>query len=176
MPPSFEVEESMPKITFEADFDEKNVYYEDSRCAMFCRAPWEQDGDVPVDPDTGTCIKFWSWDQEMEHKSIKRFIGKRVRITVEVVSILDQIVEAVEKHAGLGFEIGDRVRFSCKRGNCTYARWNRESQGTQVVGLDITECRSIKVNFFISGSGERYEWFRPDELEKLSVLDKLAEV
>ncbi len=167
----------MPRITFEADFDEKNVYYEDSRCAMFCRAPWEQDGDVPVDPDTGTCIKFWSWDEEREHKSIKRFIGKRVRITVEVVSVLDQIVEAVDESHGIGFELGEKVRFVDK-GNTTMGSFRNKRAGDSisVVGLDLSEIRSVKVAFFIPGSGQLFDWLMPRELEKLTVLDKLANI
>jgi len=92
----------MPKITFEADFDESEVKFEDGKCALLwnLRKDWETTGDTPDDPENGTCVKFWSWDETKEHKSIKRFIGKRVRITVEVVSVLDMIVEAVEESDG----------------------------------------------------------------------------
>jgi len=170
----------MPKITFEGFFDEKHVKKEDSGQALIWdHHGYEIEGDAREDSDDpGTTVRFWSWDEEREHKSIKRFIGKRVRITVEVVSILDQIVEAVENDTthGLGFEIGDRVRFSCKRGNTVHALWNKRSQGIRVVGLDVTVSKSVKVNFFISGSGMSADWVRPDELEKLNILDKLAEI
>ena len=84
----------MPKITFEAEFDEKHVKFEDSKQALIWdHHGYEIDGDEPEEADAGASVKFWSWDENCEHKSIKRFIGKRVRVTVEVVSILDQLAE-----------------------------------------------------------------------------------
>ena len=168
----------MPKITFEADMDENHLRLEDGGAALMWQPPFVEAGDVPLDPENGTCVKFWSWDDNKKHESFKRFIGRRVRITVEVASVLDRIVEAIDDDAGhgLGFELGENVRFSCKGGNKTHARWNREADHIRVVGLDVTERQSIKINFFICGSGECYDWVRPDELEKLNVLDKLAEI
>jgi hypothetical protein len=86
----------MPKITFEADMTEDTFKYEDGGCAMIWRPEFAEAGDVPLDPEKGTCIRFWSWDETKKHESIKRFMGKRVRITVELASVLDQIVEATE--------------------------------------------------------------------------------
>lgn len=84
----------MPKITFEADMDERTLKREDSGCALIWERPaFEIDGDEPTTPDAGTLVRFWSWDESKEHESFKRFIGKRVRITVEVVSVLDLLAE-----------------------------------------------------------------------------------
>jgi hypothetical protein len=168
----------MPEITFEADFDEKHVKYEDGKCALIWNhGGWDQRGDDPDNSEVGTCLKFWSWDESKEHKSIKRFIGKRVRITVEVASVLDQIVEAVEDDTGLGFEIGEKVRFREKSSKSMGAIRNRSAGNTiNVVGLDVSSRQSVKVGYFIPGSGQLYDWFDPRDIEKLSVLDKLAEV
>ena len=169
----------MPRITFEADFDEKHVKFEDGKQALIWdHRGYEIVGDVSEESDEGgTTVKFWSWDETREHKSIKRFIGKRVRITVEVASILDQIVEAVDDDSGhgLGFEIGEKVRFVSKvKGSIAEMR-NSRATHIQVVGLDVTERRSIKINWH-AGDGECYEWFDPRDIEKLGVLDKLAEI
>ena len=84
----------MPKITFEADFDEKHVKAEDGGSALIWdHHGYEIEGDEAEETGVGTTVKFWSWDETLEHKSIRRFIGKRVRITVEVVSVLDQLAE-----------------------------------------------------------------------------------
>ena len=87
----------MPKITFEADMDDRYLHHEDGGCAYIWEPEFEIDGEEPADADAGTMVKFWSWDDAKEHRSFKRFVGKRVRITVEVVSILDQVVEALEE-------------------------------------------------------------------------------
>ena len=75
----------------------------------------------------------------------------------------------------LGFEIGEKVRFVCKGKGSVSEMRNRRSTHIRVVGLDISEHRSIKVNYFFPGSGECYEWFASDELEKLTVLDRIVE-
>jgi len=87
----------MPKIVYEADFDEKHVNYEDGKQALI----WDHDGyeiigDLPEVADCGTSVKFWSWDESRKHESIKRFIGKRVRVTVEAINVLDQLAEIPE--------------------------------------------------------------------------------
>jgi len=85
----------MPKITFEADMNEKDIRKDDGGLALIWEPEFDEAGDDPVDPDNGTQIEFSSWDDAKKHESFKRFIGKRVRITVEVCSVLDQIVEAI---------------------------------------------------------------------------------
>lgn len=87
----------MPKIVFEADFREDQVKYEDGKQALL----WDHDGfeilgDLPESADCGSAVKFWSWDDHRKHESIKRFIGKRVRITVEVINVLDRLAEIPE--------------------------------------------------------------------------------
>lgn len=76
---------------------------------------------------------------------------------------------------GLPFEIGDSVRFTalCEAGSFR----NKRSRGRiHVVGLDISDRHSIKVAYFVPGSGQLYAWVTEEEIRKLSVIERLAAV
>lgn len=39
----------------------------------------------PTDTDNGMFIRIQSWDEQLEHKEFKKFVGKKVRITIETI-------------------------------------------------------------------------------------------
>ena len=67
------------KFIFEEKFDDENAMLsvEDSGCAMI--------GDVCDNEDSGMFIRIQSWDETKEHKDFKSLIGKKIRVTIEVV-------------------------------------------------------------------------------------------
>jgi len=90
----------MPKLIFEADMEDKDVRSDDGGLALIWEPEFEiEDGDLPLDPENGTQIEFSSWDDHRDHRSFRRFIGKRVRITVEVTNVLDRLSEISDADA-----------------------------------------------------------------------------
>ena len=69
----------MRKFIFEDMFDEKNamIEKEDGGCAMIAT--------ISDDDETGVFIRVQSWDDNKEHEDFKSLIGKKVRITIEVI-------------------------------------------------------------------------------------------
>lgn len=77
----------------------------------------------------------------------------------------------------LPFEIGDQAKFTGARtGSMAEMRNRRAVCGIRVVGLDTSEDRSIKVGFFMRGSGQLYDWVTPREITKLNAVERLAQI
>jgi hypothetical protein len=69
----------MSKFTFEEVFDNKNamIEREDGGCAMI--------GTISDNADVGMFVRIQSWDEGKEHKDFKSLLGKKIRVTIEVV-------------------------------------------------------------------------------------------
>lgn len=83
----------MEKIVFEANIDDESVEYEDGGAAIIAQPNWNNTGG-----DENIFIRIQSWDEsifdhpnyedkryEIGHESIRNLLGKKVRVTVEVI-------------------------------------------------------------------------------------------
>ncbi len=69
----------MKKFVYEEMFDEKNamIDVEDGGCAMIAH--------IEDEADVGMFVRIQSWDESKEHKDFKSLIGKKIRVTIEVI-------------------------------------------------------------------------------------------
>lgn len=68
----------MKKLIIEQFLDPENVDIEDSGCARIAHI--ESD-----DADECAFFRFQSWDEDCRHETFKQFVGKKVRMTIEVI-------------------------------------------------------------------------------------------
>ena len=72
----------MNKVIFEAKIKRKDVNIEDSGQVVIVEPQWVVKGG-----DDNIFIRIQSWDEsaEMEHKTINKLIGKKIRVTIEEI-------------------------------------------------------------------------------------------
>jgi hypothetical protein len=69
------------KCEFIQEIKPTDVDTEDSGCAIICHV----DGEGHENEDTGMFVRLQSWDDDKKHVEIRKFIGRKVKITVETV-------------------------------------------------------------------------------------------
>ena len=83
------------KIVIEDTFLPDHVCEEDGGSAMIWSSasyPPESEDDDDLTP--GVFFRFQSWDPESQkHDLFRQFVGKKVRITIESLDVLDQLSE-----------------------------------------------------------------------------------
>ena len=73
-----------PKKVFTATITRREVDVEDSGCAMIAH-PSECKGQKRDEEQSGMFVRLHSWSDSKDHSELKQFIGKKIRITVEVL-------------------------------------------------------------------------------------------
>lgn len=87
------------KVVIEDEFKPGEVDREDGGAALIWTTkafPDDPADDKDVGPDEGCGVffRFQSWDHpDQKHELFKQFIGKKVRITIESLDVLDQLAE-----------------------------------------------------------------------------------
>lgn len=69
------------KHVIEGFIDPKqDVSVEDNGCAVICDITEE-----PVDPKDGMFVKLQSWSDMKIHQEIGKFVGRKIRVTIETI-------------------------------------------------------------------------------------------
>jgi hypothetical protein len=84
----------VPKVVFEGELPKAEVRSEDGGCALIWETGPDQVSPTDEDPDSGMFVRLQSWDERKSHKVFNRFVGRRVRITVEpLLSPIEALAE-----------------------------------------------------------------------------------
>lgn len=81
----------MPKVVYEGEVTEHDIKSEDGGCALIWEAGPDQVTPPDENPDAGMFVRLQSWDENKNHDTLRKMVGRKVKITVEYSSPIEEL-------------------------------------------------------------------------------------